>query len=210
MANIDKRIDVLILSAGKGSRIKSQFGNTPKALIEHNGEVALNKVLHPFTKSVDDFKISINVRKDEVDVFKNLGFDLLIEDFPLGNAGAIKLFGANLSDPFIVSHNDVDLRDINAIDFYMEHLQNDSFVTMSVFNTAHEKERGIIVKKYNKVLNFTRERWVNCGFYCVSHKTFDILDDGFQDIDEHMLPRLSSIHQLSCYEYKGFYEDWGR
>lgn len=210
METHDKTIDILILSAGKGSRVKRLFPDKPKALIEHKKKCALEYVLMPFKKTDGEFHINLNVRADEVQFFKDLGYNLLIEDTPLGNAGAIKYFGKNLSDPFIVSHNDIFLPQMNPISLCVEHLQNDSFVTMTVFNLVKEKERGIILKKYNKVLGFTRERWVNCGFYCISHKAFEVIEDGFQDIDEHLLPRLSSIHQLSCFDYKGFYEDWGR
>ena len=208
----NKQIDVLILSAGKGTRIKKQFGDTPKVLIKHNGEIALNRVLFPFKNCVSSvpFRICLNIRKDEEQYFKDFGMSLFLEDIPLGNAGAIKVFGEKLSDPFIVTHNDIDLKNINPLDLYMAHLQNDNFVTMTIHNMSKEKEYGIVVKKHNKVIGFTRERWVNCGFYCVSHKVFEVIEDGFQDIDQHMLPRLSSIHQLSCYEYDGFYEDWGK
>lgn len=207
--NIDKKIDVLILSAGKGTRTKTMFPNTPKALIEYNGSKAIESVLTPF-KDSDVYRISLNVRKDEIDAFKCFGFNMFIEDVPLGNAGAIKMFGSTLSDPFIVSHNDIYLPNIDVVKLYLAHLQNDSFLTMSVTNVGKEKERGIIVKKYNKVLGFTRERWTNCGLYCVSHKAFEFIEEGFQDIDTHLLPRLSAVHQLTCYEYNGFYEDWGR
>lgn len=208
---INNTIDVLVLSAGAGTRTKKQFGNIPKALISHDGDIALNKVLYPFKKPGNiPFKIYLNIRKNEESYFNKLGHELLIEYSLIGNAGAIKKFGSQLSDPFIVTHNDIYLKDINPLDLCMYHLQNDSFVTMTVFNMAQEKERGIIIKKYNKVLGFTRERWVNCGFYCVSHRVFDIINEGFQDIDNNMLPDLSAIHQLSCYEYKGLYEDWGR
>ena len=207
------KVDVLILSAGRGTRVKKDFPNTPKALINIDGDVALDRVLFPFKNSnmgFESFNIKVNIRKDEEELFKLLGYDLCVEDIPLGNAGAIKVFGENLSDPFLVSHNDIDLRDMDISDLLMNHLQNDSFCTMTVSNIGQEKERGIIVRKHNKVLGFTRERFINCGLYCISHGAFSVIEDGFQDIDEHMLPRLSSIHQLSCYIHKGHYEDWGR
>ena len=207
--NSDRKIDVLILSAGKGTRTKTIFPNTPKALIEYNGNKAIESVLTPF-KDTEIYRISLNIRKDEIDSFKEFGFNTFVEDIPLGNAGAIKMFGKSLSDPFLVSHNDIYLPNIDAAKLYIAHLQNDSFLTMSVTNVGKDKERGIIVKKYNKVLGFTRERWINCGLYCVSHKVFEFIEDGFQDIDTHLLPRLSAVHQLTCYEYNGFYEDWGR
>lgn len=207
--HLDKHIDVLVLSAGKGERLKTLFPNTPKILIEYKGKKAFESVIYPFRDS-EKYKIYFNIRSDETQYFKNFKFELFIEDIPVGNAGAIKLFGRNLSNPFFVSHNDISLPDLDVIKLYMAHLQNDSFMTMTVSNLAKEKERGIVIKQYNKVLGFTRDRWTNCGLYCVSHKIFDCIGNGFQDIDNDLLPKLSSIHQLSCYEHGGAYEDWGR
>ena len=209
---IDKKIDVLLLSGGAGTRVKQQIGDTPKALMKHDGKIAIDTVLYPFIKddNKDVFSVNINVNKIEAEHFKSLNYKLCIEETRVGNAGAIKLFYKELSNPFLVIHNDVNLKDADITSLYISHLQNDSFLTMTVKNIGEEKERGIIVKKYNKVLGFTRERWVNCGLYCVSHKAVEFIEDGFQDIDTHLLPRLSAIHQLTCYEYNGFYEDWGK
>jgi NDP-sugar pyrophosphorylase family protein len=210
---MDKKIDVLLLSGGCGSRVKSKIGNTPKALMQYNNDIAVNTVLYPFMHgdNVGVFKININIHSSEIEYFKDLGYNLLVEDIRNGNAYAIKKFCSSLSNPFIVVHNDVNLLDINLQNFYISHLQNDSMMTMVVKNIAEtEKERGVIVKKYNKVLGFTRERWVNCGLYCVNHSVVENIEDSFQDIDNNLIPKLISIHQLCCYDYNGKYEDWGK
>ena len=193
-----------------GSRIKKDFPNTPKALIEYNGVKALDLVCEMFNRHKNFFKININIRLDEYENFKYLGYNLLVENTKIGNAGAIRDFGLQLSDPFLVCHNDTYLRDFDAIDFINKHLEYKSLMTLVTKNICLEKERGVVLKNNHNVLGVTRDRFINCGMYCVNHSAIDYIASGFQDIDEDLIRILSAFGSLSCYEYNGLYEDWGR
>lgn len=213
MAN--KKIDVLVLSAGAGTRIKNKY-SIPKGLIPFKGDIALSHVIKPYIND-KNFRININVRKNEVEYFKRKYdsiYRLFIENTPLGNAGAIKKFGKELSDPFIVTHNDCRVLGFNPMEelirVYERSLYAHGCFVMLLKNIALEKEYGIAMFDIERIIGFTRDRYINCGIYCVGHKTLQYIKSGFQDIDNNLIPTLIRHERIKCSIFNGFYEDWGK
>ena len=214
-------IDVLVLSAGAGTRVD---GDKPKALIDKDGKEALKYVTEPFMR--DCFRWNLNIRKDEERYFKPYSdmFKLFTEETPIGNAGALKEFGKYLTDPFLVIHNDVYVKNLDMLDIFIKHCKHaidKCMFTMVVKNIGKEKEDGAVVTQKEAIVGFTRQRIINCGIYCVSHSSFDYIDgDGaFQDIDDHLVPELVKLQRdylfgfnkvIMAYKHTGYYESWGK
>ena len=94
---------VILLAAGQGTRTKKLFPDIPKALIPIKGKPAIEYII----EQCKGFDVMLNVRGKDAEKFKYLGLPLLIENTPLGNAGAVKYFSKDLGDKFIATHVDV-------------------------------------------------------------------------------------------------------
>ena len=217
------KIDVLVLSGGSGTRVKYDIGNTPKGLMHYKGKCALDYVTEPFKREI--FNIHLNVRYDEADRFNEMyPYDLFVETEQLGNAGALKLFGKELSDPFIAIHNDVYVENFDALDLFIQHCKNiteSCCMTVVVKNIADKKEDGIIIKNKDAIIGITRERFINAGIYCISHEALEYIDDDcFQDIDDDLIQNLTKEQRrdnmfdfnrrIAAYKHNGYYESWGK
>lgn len=206
-------VDILILSAGKGLRVKNEI-HAPKSLMEYDGNVALDYILEPF-KNNKNFKINLNIRKDEEKYFEKYEYNKFVEEYPIGNAGAIKEYGKYLSDPFLVLHNDSKIINFNYYDLIKQYnFYKDKYYCFMIVvkNIAKGKENGIVVfdNVTDSVLSFTRERYVNCGAYCVGHNVFDYINDGFSDIDENLIKNLILFKRIKCFKTDNDYKDWGK
>jgi NDP-sugar pyrophosphorylase family protein len=192
---------VILLAAGEGTRTKKLFPDTPKALIPVKGKPAIEHLIGQYK----GFEILLNVRGKEADKFKYLNLPLLIENTPLGNAGAVKYFSKDLGDKFIASHIDV-LSDMDPKDLAAS---LKGCATMTVKDTSEPKSFGVVTHQGGLVTGFTRKRLINCGIYVFSKEVIGYIGDGFQDFDKDLFPALIKDKKLYMYEHKGSWEDIG-
>ncbi|NQT06961.1 MAG: nucleotidyltransferase family protein [Candidatus Omnitrophica bacterium] len=192
---------VIILTAGEGTRTKKLFPGTPKALIPINERPALEYLIDQYK----GFDIFINVRANEAKSFKYLKLPLLVEETPLGNAGAVKYFSKELGDKFIATHTDI-LSDLDPKRLAASHK---GCATMAVKDLSKPKNFGVITHEGGLVTGFTRRRLINCGIYSFSKEVIEYIGKGFQDFDKDLFPRLISAKKLYIYEHEGAWEDIG-
>lgn len=192
---------VIILAAGEGRRTKKFFPDTPKALIPVRGRPVIEHIIGQYK----GFDILINVRSRDAAKFKYLKLPLLIEESPLGNAGAVKYFAGDLGETFIAAHTDIysDLDPKRLLDAHR------GCATMVVKDISQPKSFGIITHADGLITGFTRDRLVNCGIYSFSREILDYIGDGFQDFDRDLFPKLIEKKRLYLYEHKGVWEDAG-
>ena len=192
----------IILAAGEGIRIREVFPDTPKGLIPVKGKPIVERLIAQYR----DFEVLLNVRAGDAERFRYLGIPLLIEDRPLGNAGAVKFFIKELGDTFIVTHTDI-YSDLDPQRLVKAHKD---VATMVVKNIAGPKDFGVITYKGNLVTGFSRQRLVNCGIYVFSGDVINYIGDGFQDFDKDLFPKLIADSKLRFYCHEGKWKDIGR
>ena len=193
----------IILCGGMGTRAKEKYPDTPKALMPYKDKPMLEHHL----EKLKMFDVMLNVRADEAKHFYKYKLPLLIETYPIGNAGAIRKFIDELGYRFMVVHNDV----YHDIDYVALTTVCQGTMIMAIKDIARDKEFGIVTKGTdNHVVGFTRRRFINCGVYCMYQKVGKYIDYGkFQDIDKDLIPRLIEANELYYYEHKGLWKDIG-
>jgi len=192
---------VLILAAGEGMRMKKYFPGVPKGLIPVKGKPIIEHLM----KQYKGFDILLNVRAQDADHFSYLKLPLLVEETPLGNAGAVKYFADDLGDKFIVTHIDI-LSDLDPKDLAKAH---HGCATMVVKDFAEAKSFGVVTHDGNVVTGFTRKRLINCGMYCFSKEVMQYIGAGFQDFDKDLFGSLIRHKKLYLFEHEGQWEDIG-
>ena len=159
-----KKIKVLLLSAGFGTRLRPLTEGIPKCLVEINGEKLLLNWLNKLEKiGCDEVLINTHYLSDQVETVvknwksKNLKCKTIYEEELLGTAGTLRKnlkFFRNSIGLLIHADNftNVDLKSF--LDFHNQR-KNKCIISMITFKTENPKDCGIVeVDKDNILTNY--------------------------------------------------------
>jgi len=197
----------LILAGGQGSRIK-EYTSDIKPLVKILGK----PIIEILIKQLKDFEIFININKEDYEKLKVYEdrVKLLVEDKRMGKAQPIREMLEKYNEDILVIHCDV-YSSLDYDKFVKEAIKNNELMTMVVRNISKGKAFGVAVfDKSKKVYGFTRERYVNTGIYFIRKEMKSYIKENiWQDLDEHVFPRLIKDNQLKVYIMNGYWFDCG-
>jgi len=195
----------IILSGGKGTRLKPITDYIPKPLIPINNIPILEwqiKYLKKF--GIKDIIISTGYKYDQIENFlkskNNLGVSitLSVEKSPLGTGGAIKKASKLVKDKsFFVINGDtitnIDLRKLKS-------------KTNSIASIELRTKFGVLITKKDKVYGFKEKKeidgiWMNAGIYYLSR---DIIKDlpAKGNIESTTFPKYAKNGKLHLIKFK--------
>jgi len=194
----------IILSGGKGERLKPITDYIPKPLIPINNVPILEWQIRYLKKfGIKDIILSIGYKYDLIENFlksKNLGATITfsVEKSPLGTGGAIKKAGKFIKDKsFFVINGDT----ITNIDLRKLKSKINSIAAIEL-----RTRFGILVTKRDKVYRFNEKKeindlWMNAGIY---HLSKDIIKDlpikG--NIENTTFPKYAKKGKLNIVKFK--------
>jgi len=197
-------VKAIILSGGKGNRLKPITDYVPKSLVPLNNVPILEwqiKYLKRF--GIRDIIISTGYKYDQIENFlksKNLGATITfsVEKSPLGTGGAIKKAGKFIKDKsFFVINGDT----ITNID-----LQKLKSKINSIAAIELRTRFGVLVTKKDKVYGFNEKKeikdlWMNAGIY---HLSKDIIKDlpTKGNIENTIFPKYAKKGKLNIVKFK--------
>ena len=121
------KIKAVIMAGGKGTRISSINSEVPKPMIELLGKPILQYEIEVLVKQgVKDIILVIGYLGEKIKEYfkdgKQLGANIsyIVEDSPLGTAGALYYLKDKINDDFLLLNGDT-LFDINIEKFYESH-----------------------------------------------------------------------------------------
>jgi len=179
-----KKVPLIIMAGGKGTRLKPFTDVFPKALIPLGEIPAVEHIIQNFKSyGVNKFIISLNYKKDLIRSyfkerkFKNLSF--VEEKNPLGTAGALKLIEKKVVSDFIVSNCDTICK-FNLSKFYDYHKKNKYDFTIVVASKHHEFRYGsCVIDKKGKLKKIiekpSTQHLVNIGLYLVKPNVIKLI-----------------------------------
>jgi len=182
----------IILSGGRGERLKPITDYVPKSLVPINNIPILEWQIRYLKKfGIKDVILSTGYKYDQIENFlksKNLGATITfsVEKSPLGTGGAIKKAGKFIKDKsFFVINGDT----ITNIDFRKLKSKINSIAAIEL-----RTRFGVLVTKKDKVYGFNEKKeindlWMNAGIY---HLSKDIIKD---------LPTKGNIENTTFPEY---------
>jgi len=159
VTELSKGIKLYLLVGGKGTRLQSVTNGIPKPLVDIHGKPFISRVI----ENLSGFDITLVCSNDNVNYFKNFGFDVLNEGEQSGTAGWMKK--TNLPDSFYVMNGDTYLSgNIN-----VDRISSTIFVTHEFING----DEGYVIGKNGIVNNFVeksifakgQKQLVNSGIY---------------------------------------------
>ena len=192
-----KNTPVVIMSGGKGSRLKPFTEMFPKPLVPVGNKTAIDHIIDNFLKSnFDNFVFSINYKSKLLKAYlqekkeKKIKINYIQEKKPLGTAGSLKLLPKKfLKEDFFVINCDTILNlDYQSVIEY--HKSNKNYITLVVSMKEIEVPYGVCLLKKDNTLDTIYEKpkkryLVNTGLYVVNSKVVKFIPNNRKfDFDE--------------------------
>lgn len=218
-------MQVVIMAGGKGTRIARVNSEVPKPMIPIEGKPILEYQIDTLKNQGYTELILIvghmgNVIREHFGDGSKLGVQIqyIIEESPLGTAGALFFLKEQLKEDFLLINGDI-VFDVDIRRFEDYHRKQNSMATILTHPNDHPYDSGIIVADQNgKVINWLHKEeprsWyknrVNAGIHMLSPKVFSFFPDlQKRDLDRDILKPLIGREQLSIYDSPEYVKDMG-
>ncbi len=206
-----KKIDIIILCGGLGTRIRSESKGLPKILININKDIPFLKYLlknlqFSYLKNIF---LSIGFRGKKIINFinqnKKLGLKYYDEKSLLGTGGAIKnvLKNKKISDPFFVINGDTYFN-FKIESLIKKNLKNYNKKSIILLKSDEKEKRYDQFKILNNKIRFNKNNknrtksYINSGLYLFYKKDISIKKKIFS-LEKELLPLLISKNRLDFY-----------
>ena len=209
-----KKIDIIILCGGLGTRIRSESKGLPKILVNINKDIPFLKYLlknlqFSYLKNIF---LSIGFRGKKIINFinqnKKLGLKYHDEKSLLGTGGAIKnvLKNKKISNPFFVINGDTYFN-FKIESLIKKNLKNYSKKSIILLKSDEKEKRYDQFKILNNKIRFNKNNknrtklYINSGLYLFYKKDISIKKKIFS-LEKELLPLLISKNRLDFYVNK--------
>ena len=210
-----KKFEAIILSGGKGTRVKKYTKKIPKCLIKINRKPFLYHQLKYLKKNnINNIIISTGYLGKKIEFYlkKNINFInfKIINDGknPLGTGGAVIKSLRYLKNNFFIIYGDsylnFDLRNI---------INNKKLATMAIYKNNNKYDKSNIDIKGTKKIRYFKKKtskkleYIDYGVSYVNFKIFDGLKKNSKFELSDFFENISKKNKLSSFEVKKrFYE----
>jgi NDP-sugar pyrophosphorylase family protein len=179
---------MIIMAGGQGSRLRPHTENCPKPLIPVAGKPMMQHIIERAkSQGISKMIISVHYLGEMIqDYFgdgSKFGMDIsyIVEDHPLGTAGAISLINTRPDLPFIVTNGDV-LTDINYAELLDFHNRHNACGTMAVRLHEWQHQFGVVNINGVNIVGFEEKpitrSYINAGIYVLQPQALDFLGEG--------------------------------
>jgi NDP-sugar pyrophosphorylase family protein len=200
-------VKVVILAGGEGKRLRPLTDSVPKPLVKINGKAIIDYQVDLFRKlGLTEFVILGGYKNGELQKHfssrRDVSVEVVVEDSPLGTAGALKAAQDEIgSTDFVMANGDI------MTDLELDPLLSggEGFVgrialvpmvsTYGVVKTFNDKVTGFIEKPLLK------DVWVNAGFYWLSPRIFDFLPET-GSLEKDVFPKLAEAGSLGFFRFQ--------
>lgn len=216
---------IVIMAGGKGTRIAEVNSEVPKPMIPIEGKPILEYQIETLKKQgYDDFILIIGHMGPVITKYFGNGskfgvkIQYIVEDQPLGTAGALYLLRKDITDDFLLLNGDI-IFDVDIKRFAEYHKEQGTIATILTHPNNHPYDSGIIVAdKNNRVTNWLHKEderlWyknrVNAGLHMLSSRVFEVFREvKKRDLDRDILKPLITKKELSIYDSPEYIKDMG-
>ena len=226
------------MAGGRGTRIAELFPNIPKPLIPVAGMPILEREIKSLcAQGFKDIILTVGYLADKIIAYFGDGsqfgakIDYFVEEFPLGNAGALFRLREKIGDkPFLLLNADAAF-DVDFNRMVAFHKNHGGLVTLFTHPNSHPYDSGLIIADKNGHVEKwlakedVRPQWydnrVNAGLHVIDPKVLDIslksleinketgYPQGKVDLDRQILKPLCGSNMMFCYDSPEYVKDMG-
>lgn len=215
----------IIMAGGMGTRIASINSSVPKPMITVLEKPILEYQIECLKKQgYKDIIIIIGYKGEQIQAYFGNGaafgvtINYIVEESPLGTAGALYLLKNKIVEDFILINGDI-IFDIDIGRFVRYHKQKRGKATIFIHPNDHPFDSGLIRSdKEGRVLEWLckedERKWyknrVNAGIHILSSQVLDkITEFKKMDLDRDILKNLISEGMLYAYDSPEYVKDMG-
>ncbi|MDC0427103.1 HAD-IIIA family hydrolase [Pelagibacteraceae bacterium] len=211
-----KKIDLVILAGGRGSRIKEFLGNFPKPMLKFNNKHFMQYVLNNQCKY--NFKRVIILCGYRHNVLfkkfhnKQINFTKIIcvkEKKLLGTGGALINLKKLKVNNFVLINGDtifdIDIRSL------ISSLRKGKIGIVALTKNKKQKSKKLnnLVLKGNMVHESDRSKLMNGGVYFFKKEIFKYVENKKNSLEDDLLPKLIKKNKINGKIFKNFFIDIG-
>lgn len=216
---------VVIMAGGKGTRIAEVNSQVPKPMIPIDGKPILEYQIDTLRRQgyTDIILVIGHMGQVISDYFKDgsekgVSLQYVVEEQPLGTAGALFLLKDQIKEDFLLLNGDI-IFDVDISRFLEHHRRQGTMATIFTHPNSHPYDSGIIFADSNgKVTNWLHKEderlWyqnrVNAGLHMLSPRIFDLFSELKKtDLDRDILKPLIAQGELGIYDSPEYIKDMG-
>ncbi|HEY1655381.1 MAG TPA: sugar phosphate nucleotidyltransferase [Candidatus Tumulicola sp.] len=184
----------VVMAGGEGSRLRPLTTTRPKPLAPVANKPVMHHIVDLLRRhGITDVVATLHYLADEIENYFGDGSDMgismayVVEDTPLGTAGAIKLAQPLLgSERFVIVSGDA-LTDIDLTELIAYHERNGASATIALQRVSNPLEFGVVVTdERGRITRFLEKpSWgevfsdtINTGIYVLEPEIFDYMESG--------------------------------
>jgi len=179
---------MIIMAGGQGIRLRPHTENCPKPMLPLGGKPMLEHIIdRAKDQGFSQFIISVHYLGHMIQDYFGDGsrwqvkIEYLIEESPLGTAGAIGLMTNRPAEPFLVTNGDV-MTDIFYGDLLDFHIEQQAIATMAVRPFEWRNPFGVVESNGVEYAGFAEKpisrSQINAGVYVLHPDSLDVLKKG--------------------------------
>jgi dTDP-glucose pyrophosphorylase len=214
-------IEAVIMAGGEGIRLRPLTIDTPKALLKVGDKPIIEHNLDAFKFfGIQKVWLTTNYLADQLMRFaiekstSDFQIKTVIESFPLGTIGALKLIPEFDKEVILVSNCDI-LTDVNFESFYIDFIESDADFSIISIPYNVDVPYALLDTNNGYVINLeekpTKTYYANGGIYLMKKSMLEFIPDNkiFSAIEliENLLNQGKKIRSYSHY---GYWLDIGR
>lgn len=216
---------IVIMAGGKGTRIAQVNATVPKPMIPIEGKPILEYQIETLkNQGYTDIILIVGHMGNVIQKYFGDGAEFgvqisyIIEEQPLGTAGALYFLKDEIKDDFLLLNGDI-IFDVNIQKFLEYHCKQGTVATILTHPNSHPYDSGIIIADEKKrVINWLHKEderlWyknrVNAGLHMLSPRIFDLFTEVKKcDLDRDILKPLIKDRELSVYDSPEYIKDMG-
>jgi NDP-sugar pyrophosphorylase family protein len=182
-----KKVPVVIMAGGKGSRLYPYTKIIPKPLIPIGDTPIVERIMNQMMSyGFTEFYLTVNYRKELIKAYFNdddrYHLNFIEEKEPLGTAGSLSLLKDKITDSFFVSNCDI-LVDVNYEKLLDHHIKNENQITVVTAMKNYEVPYGVVsldeegrIQALNEKPSY--EFLVSTGLYVLEKGVLNTLPEG--------------------------------
>jgi mannose-1-phosphate guanylyltransferase/phosphomannomutase len=220
-------VKAVVMAGGEGSRLRPLTSRRPKPLAPVANKPVMEHIVDLLRRhGITEIVATLHYLADEIESYFGDGSALgvsmqyVVEDTPLGTAGAVKLAADILgNEPFVIISGDA-LTDLNLTELVADHRNSGASATITLQRVTNPLEFGVVITDENRHITRFLEKpsWgeifsdtINTGIYVLDPLVLDYMESGKSyDFSRDIFPRL--LHEgklVSGYVATDYWTDIG-
>jgi len=206
-----KDMQVILLSGGKGTRMRELTETIPKPMVEVGGKPVLSHLMSIFNKFKDfEFIIATGYKSEIIENYfkEEINVKTVFTGEDTNTGGRVKKLEGIIDGDFIVTYGDglANVNIENLIKFHNSHKKNATITVtnpISRFGLVEFDEKNKFVNKFIEKPKL--EGFINIGFFVFKKEIFNYLNED-STLETTPLVELVKKNQLVAYHHDGYFE----